>query len=101
VQLQEDDGNSADEVADDTDDFVAMTPAVAAAMQTVVNTGCVECNTPSNHSCRKCKTCVCSLCCGQRELENVWWCNACFKTQRVANQQLICNGNYNSDEENN
>ena len=59
------------------------------------NNGCIECNTPSNHSCRKCKKCVCSLCCAEkRELKNAWWCDVCFKTQSVANQQLIRDGNY-------
>ena len=91
-----DDDDAADEV-----DVVAMIPAATAAMiQTVVNKGCIECNTPSIHSCRKCKKCVCSLCCSQRELENAWWCELCFKTQSVANQQLIRDGNYDSDEDN-
>ena len=94
--------SSADSADDDEDDVVDVTPAAAAAMHTIVNEGwCIECNTPSNHSCRKCKKCVCSLCCGQRELENVWWCNACFSTQTVVNQQLIRDGNYDSDEEDN
>jgi hypothetical protein len=62
--------------------------------------GCIECNTPSNHSCRKCKKCVCSLCCAEkRELENAWWCDVCFKTQSVANQQLIRDGNYSSGDD--
>ncbi len=35
------------------------------------NNGCIECNLPLNHSCRKCKKCICSLCCSEkRELEN-------------------------------
>ncbi|KAI2498507.1 hypothetical protein MHU86_15967 [Fragilaria crotonensis] len=97
--------SSSADSADDEDDVVDVTPAAAAAMQTIVNEGwCIECSTPSNHSCRKCKKCVCSLCCGQRELENVWWCNACFSTQTVANQQLIRDGNYedsDDDEEDN
>jgi hypothetical protein len=92
--------SSVDSADDDEDDIVAVIPAAAAAMQTIVNKGwCIECNTPSNHSCRKCKKCVCSLCCGERELENVWWCNACFSTQTVANQQLIRDGNYDNDDE--
>ena len=94
-------GDSADDLADDEGDVIAMTPAAAVAMQTVINTGCIGCNTTSNQSCRKCKKCVCSFCCGQQELENVWCCNACFKMQNVANQQLIRNGNYDSDEEDN
>ena len=76
--------SSSGDLSHDEDDVVDVTPAAAAAMQTIVNTGCcIECNTPSNHLCRKCEKCVCSLCCGQRELENVWWCNACFSTQNV------------------
>ena len=65
------------------------------------NNGCIECNLPSNHSCRKCKKCVCSLCCAEkRELENAWWCNMCFKKQTVASQQLIRDGlYYSSDKE--
>ena len=63
------------------------------------NNGCIECNAPSNHLCRKCNKCVCSLCCGEkRALENAWWCDACFKTQTVATQQLIRNGDYFSDD---
>ena len=62
--------------------------------------GCIECNLPSNHSCRKCKRCVCSLCCaGKRELKNAWWCGTSFRTQTVANQQLIRDGLYSSDDE--
>ncbi|KAI2504920.1 hypothetical protein MHU86_9529 [Fragilaria crotonensis] len=54
--------SSADSADDDEDDVVDVTPAAAAAMHTIVNEGwCIECNTPSNHSCRKCKKCVCSL----------------------------------------
>jgi hypothetical protein len=65
------------------------------------NNGCIECNKPSSHLCRKCKTCVCSLCCAEkRELENAWWCEVCFKTQSVANHQLICDGNYSSGDDN-
>ena len=62
------------------------------------NNGCIECSTPSNHVCRKCKKCVCSLCCAEkRALENAWWCDLCFKTQSVANQQLIRDGSFYSD----
>jgi hypothetical protein len=51
---------------------------------------CIECNQPSNHSCRKCKKCVSSLCCYERrKLEVAWWCNVCFKTQSPWKQQLI------------
>jgi hypothetical protein len=64
------------------------------------NNGCIECNLPLNHSCRKCKKCICSLCCSEkRELENAWWCGTCFKTQTVANQQLIRDGLYCSDDD--
>ena len=64
------------------------------------NNGCIECSTPSNHVCRKCKKCVCSLCCAEkRALENAWWCDLCFKTQSVANQQLIRDGSFYSDDD--
>jgi hypothetical protein len=62
--------------------------------------GCIECDLPSNHSCQKCKWCVCSLCCaGKRELENAWWCDMCFRTQTVANQQSIRDGLYCTNDE--
>ena len=64
------------------------------------NNGCIECNTPSNHMCRKCKKYVCLLCCAEkRALENAWWCDLCFKTQSVANQQLIRDGSFYSDDD--
>jgi hypothetical protein len=96
--------------SDDTDDdddaaVVVVTTSTIVPMDHVPgskqrhNNGCIECGTPSNHACRKCKKCVCSLCCGQQELENVWWCELCFKTQSVANQQLIRDGNYSDDED--
>ena len=64
------------------------------------NNGCIECNIPSYHSCRECRKCVCLWCCAEkRALDNAWWCDVCFKTQSVANKQLICDGNYSSGDE--
>ncbi|KAI2512179.1 hypothetical protein MHU86_2266 [Fragilaria crotonensis] len=89
----EDDDDDAAVVVVTTSTIVPMDQHVHGSKQRD-NNGCIECGTPSNHACRKCKKCVCSLCCGQRELENVWWCELCFATQSVANQQLIRDGNY-------
>ena len=47
--------------------------------------GCIACYTPSNHACRKCDVWVCSICCVERGVENIWWCSKCFKNQSVAN----------------
>ena len=92
----DDDGVLEDD--DDEDDVVEYVVAQAPVNITNSNKGCVECNLPSNHVCRKCKKCVCSLCCGEkRELENAWWCGLCFGTQSVANQHLIRDGLYCSD----
>ena len=92
--------SSADSSLQDVSDDV---PSVEVPQQVATSdrneNGCVECGTPSKHLCRKCKKCVCSLCCGQRELENVWWCGTCFDSQTVADQKLIRDGDYCSDSE--
>jgi hypothetical protein len=65
---------------------------------------CIECETLTNHSCRKCKRCVCSMCCqSKRNLEMAWWCEECFKTRGSWEQMLIRQGNYSTsdDEETN
>jgi hypothetical protein len=91
---------------DEDDNNAAVIVAISSIVPTVrvhgsdKNNGCIECSTPSNHVCRKCKKCVCSLCCAEkRALENAWWCDLCFKTQSVANQQLIRDGSFYSDDE--
>ena len=63
---------------------------------------CIECNQPSNHSCRKCKKRICSLCCYERrKIAVAWWCDVCFKTQSPWKQHLIHNSTYTTllDEE--
>ena len=83
--------------SDDDDDVDIVAPVNTITTNKI---GCIECNLPSNHSCRKCKECVCSLCCSEkRELENAWWCEICFKKQTVASQQLIRDGRYYSSDE--
>ena len=82
--------------SDDDDDVDIVTQVNTS---TTNKNGCIECNLPSDHSCRKCKKCgVFSLCCAEkRELENAWWCDICFKKQNVASQQLIRDGLYHSN----
>ena len=91
---------------DEDDNDAAVIVAISNIVPTVrvhgidKNNGCIECSTPSNHVCRRCKKCVCSLCCAEkRALENAWWCDLCFKTQSVVNQQLIRDGSFCSDDE--
>ena len=87
IEVVDDDDND-----DDDDDDINVNILVARANTAKTNGnngGCIECNLPSNHSCRNCKMCVCSLCCGEkRELENAWWCGLCFTAQTVANQTV-------------
>ena len=61
----------------------------------------IECDSLSDHSCRRCKRCVCSMCCElKRDLEMAWWCDECFKKQEGAwNQMVIRQGNYSSSED--
>jgi hypothetical protein len=61
---------------DDDDNDAAVVVATSKVVPTTDdehgcdNNGCIECKTPLNHSCQKCKTCVCSLCCAEkRELK--------------------------------
>ncbi len=62
---------------------------------------CIECKqTPSTHKCGKCKQFVCDPCCyGKRGLELIWWCATCFDDESLTNQQQICEGKYESDNE--
>ena len=96
IEVDDDDEFDMEENDDDDDDDAQQVRTNNNAKDK--NSGCIECNFPSNHACRKCKKCVCSLCCGgNRELENAWWCGLCFATQTVANQELIRDGLYSSD----
>ena len=62
---------------------------------------CVDCRiTPTAHTCRKCKQYVCDICCSTRGMEMIWWCSSCFDCESATNQQLICQGNYESDSNN-
>ena len=64
---------------------------------------CIECCvTSTTHKCRRCERHVCDLCCfNLRGLEMVWWCAQCFDNESLTTQNIIRDGNYNSDGENN
>ena len=63
---------------------------------------CIECKqTPSTHTCRKCKQFVCDPCCYEkRGLELIWWCATCFDDESLTNQQQIREGKYEGDGDN-
>ena len=64
---------------------------------------CTECCIMSTtHTCRRCRRFVCDICCSTlRGLEMVWWCALCFDKESLSTQNLIREGNYNSDGDSN
>jgi hypothetical protein len=64
---------------------------------------CTECCIMSTtHTCRRCRRYVCDICCSTlRSLEMVWWCALCFDKESLSTQNLIREGNYNSDGDSN
>ena len=94
------------EEEDSTTTLVVETPALQSTSQTNQQVPgesvCIECGiTSTMHTCRRCKLYVCSMCCStHRQFEMIWWCARCFDVQSPTTQNMIRDGNYNSDGEN-
>jgi hypothetical protein len=97
LRVDEDDG---------TTTLVVETPALQSTSQTNQQVPgesvCIECGiTSTMHTCQRCKLYVCSMCCStHRQLEMIWRCARCFDVQSLTTQNMIRDGNYNSDGEN-